>query len=298
MPVADIRNRPMQDFGNPDDAYAAAVALDTIAGYEQFLSLYPDSPYSQRVAAMLAIRREEIVWRRCVTADTPPAYWSYLRRYPNGPHAWDARRRLAMLGAPIDPPPDFAMFDFGVPPPPPDELEFVDQPIVMFEGPRLPAAATAAGRSSCRRGRANSRAAAAAAAARALHLADPRRRRCSRLCQAAAHRRRAAATAGAARRSGGRPEFRVSLPEPCSRAHAGSTGAPGTPGVRPGFGAPGRHGAGAAASRCTGRAAAPPPPSAFVKPALAPPPPHPVGPAPAFVKPPPPPPLPRRDRRP
>src|SRR3984957_17210527 len=137
MPLADIRNRPMQDFGNPDDAYAAALALDTMAGYEQFLSLYPDSPYSQRVAAMLAVRREEIVWRRCVSADTPPAYWSYLRRYPDGPHAWDARRRLAMLGAPVDAPPDFAMFDFGVPPPPPDELEFVDQPVVMFEGPRF-----------------------------------------------------------------------------------------------------------------------------------------------------------------
>src|SRR6202035_5079580 len=40
MPVADIRNRPMRDFGNPDDAYAAAVALDTTAGYEQFLAIY------------------------------------------------------------------------------------------------------------------------------------------------------------------------------------------------------------------------------------------------------------------
>ena len=29
MPLADIRNRPMRDFGNPDDAYGAAIALDT-----------------------------------------------------------------------------------------------------------------------------------------------------------------------------------------------------------------------------------------------------------------------------
>ncbi|MFZ0425908.1 MAG: caspase domain-containing protein [Xanthobacteraceae bacterium] len=137
MPLAQIRNRPMQDFGNPDDAYAAAIALDTMAAYEQFLSLYPDSPYAPRIAAMLAVRREEIVWSRCVTADTPPAYWSYLRRYPGGPHAWDARRRLAMLRAAEEPPPDFALFDFGVPPPPPDELTFIDQPILMFEGPRF-----------------------------------------------------------------------------------------------------------------------------------------------------------------
>ena len=53
------------------------------------------SPYAPRVAAMVAVRREEIIWRRCVLADTPPAYWSYLRRYPDGPHVWDARRRLA-----------------------------------------------------------------------------------------------------------------------------------------------------------------------------------------------------------
>ena len=135
VPVADIRNRPMLDYGNPDDAYAAALSLDTMTGYEQFLAAYPGSPYARRVAAMLAVRREETAWRRCVTADIPPAYWSYLRRYPNGPHAWDARRRLAMLGAPVDPPPDFAMFDFGVPPPPPDELGFLDQPDLMFDGP-------------------------------------------------------------------------------------------------------------------------------------------------------------------
>jgi uncharacterized caspase-like protein len=133
-PVEDIRNRPMNDYGNPDDAYAAALAIDTIAGYEQFLGLYPDSPYSRRVAAMLAVRREEIAWRHCVVADIPPAYWSYLRRYPNGPHAWDARRRLAMLSAAMDPPPDFAVYDLGVPPPPPDELLFIDQPVLIFEG--------------------------------------------------------------------------------------------------------------------------------------------------------------------
>src|SRR5580692_5094178 len=124
-PIADYRSRPMRDYGGPDDAYAAALALDTIDSYEQFLAAYPNSPYSQRVAAMIAVRREQIAWRHCVMNDTPPAYWSYMRRYPNGPHIWDARRRLAMLRAAMDPPPDFAMFDFGVPPPPPYEMGYV-----------------------------------------------------------------------------------------------------------------------------------------------------------------------------
>jgi uncharacterized caspase-like protein len=136
MPIADVRAKPISDFPSVDDAYAAALDRDSIDGYEQFLAVYPNSPYSARIAGMLAVRREAIIWRRCVIADTPPAYWSYLRRYPNGPHVWDARRRLAMLAAAYDPPPDFAYYDFGVPPPPPDELGYVDQPVIIFAGPR------------------------------------------------------------------------------------------------------------------------------------------------------------------
>jgi uncharacterized caspase-like protein len=136
MPIADVRAKPIRDFPSVDDAYAAALDRDSIDGYEQFLAVYPNSPYSARIAGMLAVRREAIIWRRCVIADTPPAYWSYLRRYPNGPHVWDARRRLAMLAAAYDPPPDFAYYDFGVPPPPPDELGYVDQPVIIFAGPR------------------------------------------------------------------------------------------------------------------------------------------------------------------
>ena len=135
MPVAEIRARPMRDFSNVDDAYAAALDRDTIDGYEQFLALYPNGPYSERVAGMLAVRREAIIWRRCVVADSPPAYWSYLRRYPQGPHAWDARRRLGELREAFEPPPNFAMYDFGVPPPPPVELGFFGGPVVMFVGP-------------------------------------------------------------------------------------------------------------------------------------------------------------------
>jgi uncharacterized caspase-like protein len=136
VPIADVRAKPIRDFPSVDDAYAAALDRDTIDGYEQFLAVYPNSPYSERIGGMLAVRREAIIWRRSVIADTPPAYWSYLRRYPNGPHVWDARRRLAMLAAAYDPPPDFAYYDFGVPPPPPYELGYVDQPVIIFAGPR------------------------------------------------------------------------------------------------------------------------------------------------------------------
>jgi uncharacterized caspase-like protein len=298
MPVADIRNRPMRDYGNPDDAYGAAIALDTLAGYEQFLALYPDSPYSRRVADMIAVRREEIAWRHCVTADTPPAYWSYLRRYPRGPHSWDARRRLGMLGAPIDSPPDFAMFDFGVPPPPPDELTFIDQPVLIFGGPGF----------------------APPPRPREFFL-PPRPREFAVLPPPPPPRERfmlptPAAVPMFARppRSvavrpqppgppGARPESRVSLPRAVQPGGAPGTppGPPLTPGVRPGFGSP-------AASEPPPRpgtpGAAPPPPpasNALIKPAPPPRPgvaPPPQPPSNAMVKPPAPPPGPNALRPP
>ncbi len=200
LPVVDIRDKPLRDFASVDDAYAAVLALDTIEGYEQFLAIYSYSPYSQRVAAMLAVRREEIVWRRCVTFDTPQAYWSYLRRYPNGPHSWDARRRLAILRATLDPPPQFAFVDFGMPPPPPAELVFIDQPILIFAGPGWAPPPPPPVIFLPPRPREFARAAASAAAQRTFRSADAECGRRSGLREAAA-RRCGAARARRPRRS-------------------------------------------------------------------------------------------------
>jgi len=132
--VAAIRERPMRDLG-ARDAFTAALTRDTMQGYEDFLLAYPGDPMARRVRAILAARREAITWRRTYLADTPDAYWSYLRRYPRGPHAWDARRRLAILSAALEPPPTFTMIDYDLPPPPPDELVFVDRPVFYFGDP-------------------------------------------------------------------------------------------------------------------------------------------------------------------
>ena len=132
--AAAMRNRPIRDLG-VQDAYAAALELDTMQGYEDFLGAYPGDPLARRVRAILAARREAITWLRTYRADTPPAYWSYLRRYPRGPHAGDARRRLAILTAPLEPPPSFAVYDYDVPPPPPDEIIYMDRPVLVFSDP-------------------------------------------------------------------------------------------------------------------------------------------------------------------
>lgn len=132
--VAAQRARPIRDLG-AQDAYAAALERDTLPAYLEFLAAYPNDPLAKRVMAIVAARREAITWRRTYRTDTPEAYWSYLRRYPRGPHAGDARRRLAILTAPVEPPPSFAMIDYDVPPPPPEEVVYVDRPVLLFSDP-------------------------------------------------------------------------------------------------------------------------------------------------------------------
>src|SRR5712671_4109580 len=134
--VAAIRSKPIRDLG-VQDAYAAVVERDTLPAYEDFLAAYPDDPMAKRVRAIAAARREAITWRRSYRADTPNAYWSYLQRYPRGPHAADARRRLAILTAPQEPPPSFDVIDYDVPPPPPEEFIYVDRPVLAFGDPDL-----------------------------------------------------------------------------------------------------------------------------------------------------------------
>jgi uncharacterized caspase-like protein len=134
--AAAVRGRPIRDLG-VQDAYAAALERDTMQGYEDFLAAYPGNPLAKRVRAIVAARREAITWLRSYRTDTPQAYWSYLRRYPRGPHAGDARRRLAILTAPLEPPPAFAVVEYDVPPPPPDEIVYVDRPVLVFSDPEF-----------------------------------------------------------------------------------------------------------------------------------------------------------------
>jgi len=140
LAFAQTERRPISSF-SAEDAYAAAIERDTLKGYREFLAAYPNSDQARRVRAILAVRREAAYWRRTVGADTPRAYWTYLHTYPKGPHIPDARRRLAMLSAGFEPPPDFRPEAFAdLPPPPPDELVYDDRPIYAFDdfGPPPP----------------------------------------------------------------------------------------------------------------------------------------------------------------
>jgi uncharacterized caspase-like protein len=134
--VNAIRSRPLRDLG-AQDAYAAAIERDTLEGYEEFLAAYPSDPLANRVRGLVAARREAMTWRRTRVVNTPDAYWSYLDRYPRGPHAADARRRLASLTAPEEPPPSFSPIGYDIPPPPPAEIVYVDRPVLVFDDPEF-----------------------------------------------------------------------------------------------------------------------------------------------------------------
>ena len=128
-----VTNQPMARLP-PDAAYAATLQRDTMKGYQDYLAAYPDSAQARRVRAILAALREAYFWRRSVNADTAHAYWTYLRRYPRGPHVADARRRLAMISAAYEPPPDFQpMIYQDLLPPPPDEGFYEAQPVYAFD---------------------------------------------------------------------------------------------------------------------------------------------------------------------
>jgi uncharacterized caspase-like protein len=136
-----VTNQPIASLP-VDAAYAAALQSDTMRGYEEYLSHFPDSAQAPRVRAILAALREAYFWRRSVDTNTAHAYWTYLRRYPNGPHVADAQRRLAMISAAYEPPPDFQPMTYqDLPPPPPDENFYEAQPYYAFDAfgpPPLP----------------------------------------------------------------------------------------------------------------------------------------------------------------
>jgi uncharacterized caspase-like protein len=87
-----------------DEAYARVVEMDNLQNYQWFVDVFPTYRLTPQIWVIIETRREAILWRRSVTLNSQRAYWNYLKRYPNGAHAAEARFRLGMLSAPLDPP--------------------------------------------------------------------------------------------------------------------------------------------------------------------------------------------------
>jgi len=103
--------RPIQDIG-PEEAYAFAVEQDDLPTYVEYVRVYPNSPYSQRIWATIRARREALLWRHALLDNSPDSYWTYVERYPDGMYVFDAHRRLRRLAAGDRPPPGWRMRDY------------------------------------------------------------------------------------------------------------------------------------------------------------------------------------------
>ncbi|WP_298357082.1 caspase family protein [Rhodoblastus sp.] len=131
---AELTTKPVASF-NAEDAFQAALARDTLQGYEDFLAAFPNDPLAARVRAIVAARREAMIWRETVALGTSRAYWSYLSDYPHGCHAFEARRALRHLDVAVEPPASYEAVSYDVPPPPAAEIVYVSQPVVYFDDP-------------------------------------------------------------------------------------------------------------------------------------------------------------------
>ncbi len=121
---------------SPGQAYSEVVARDTLAGYAEFVGAFPNDPLLARVKLILAVRREAAFWTAASEANTAVAFWTYMRRYPRLAHYWDARRKLAALGAPLEPPPRFDITMFAdLPAPSADEVALLDRPAMIVADP-------------------------------------------------------------------------------------------------------------------------------------------------------------------
>ncbi len=123
--IARLEGRSLRDY-SPADAYAIVIERDRIADYQDFLRIYPDDPLARRIKALLAQRREALLWRKAVARNNSASYWTYLRTYPQGSFVIEARRRLARLQAPPVPPEDFVPLVYEDVPPPLADIEIVE----------------------------------------------------------------------------------------------------------------------------------------------------------------------------
>src|SRR5262249_31571763 len=129
-----LRSRQIRDLG-AQEAYIAALERDALPDYFEFLDSYATDPLANRVRAIVAARREALIWRRTRWLDTPAAYWSYLRLYSDGLHASDCYRRLAFSHASLEASPDFSPVDYDVPPPTPEETIYIQHRVIFFGNP-------------------------------------------------------------------------------------------------------------------------------------------------------------------
>jgi hypothetical protein len=135
--VEDVRGRP------PREAYDMVIEEDAIEYYEEFLVVYPNDPFADRIRYLLSRRMEALAWRNAVVVNTPTAYREFAAAFSVGAFAALATRMIDRPRVrPIDPVimprvvAPLPKLRVALPPPPPPPPPRITTPV------NLPGAAT------------------------------------------------------------------------------------------------------------------------------------------------------------
>ncbi len=78
-------------------AWEEAQEAGTIAGYQEFLETYPESPNAEQARQRIDEMRRAQLWEQARQADTAAAYEEFLTEFPQSEEAEQARARLSEL---------------------------------------------------------------------------------------------------------------------------------------------------------------------------------------------------------
>jgi hypothetical protein len=81
--------------GSPKYEWSQATTINTVAGYQTFLSKYPNDPRAADARSRIAALQDEQAWSAAQVASTAQGYQQYLADEPNGAHAQAARDEAA-----------------------------------------------------------------------------------------------------------------------------------------------------------------------------------------------------------
>ncbi|MGI9464408.1 MAG: SH3 domain-containing protein, partial [Aestuariivirgaceae bacterium] len=109
------------DEADADIAFFKALELNTLEGYEAFLTKFPSHQRAGQVSKIVKSMSDEQMWLRIKKADTVAAYRRYLIAFPDGTYASEAKAQITRLQrqAKVDPNPPLIEDPPPNPAPPP-----------------------------------------------------------------------------------------------------------------------------------------------------------------------------------
>ena len=92
-------------------AWRKAVALDTVAVYDDYLDAFPNGHHAEEAEARMEEleQQDEEAWKQAVSSKSVVGYRRYIRNSPRGKYVREARRRIQELKERADPEPEIPL---------------------------------------------------------------------------------------------------------------------------------------------------------------------------------------------